>query len=195
MINKIFSFFKNPIVSKREVLDGAYFHDDFYRQIELFPLENWKYLAKENKQIEAFKVEHSDGNGLATAVYSIEGNEILEIIEKQILRNEVEILLLNLGLNKIEKVYSGYIPNNYKCENLIAYNFESAEIFIEYQNEIIKHIYLNEFRFQENEEIKTKLREILFEIGVKFDLILNDWNLAETINLKDKKEIEKYLNE
>ena len=195
MINKIFSFFKNPIVSKREILDGTYFHDDFYRQIELYPLENSKYFTQENKQIEAFKKEHSDENGLATAVYSIEGNEILEIIEKQILRSEVEILLLNLGLNKIENVYSGYHPNNYRCENLIAFNFENSKIFIEYQNEIIKHIYLNEFRFQENEVIKAKLLEILFEIGVKFDLIMNDWNLAETINLKDKKEIEKYLNE
>ena len=195
MLNKIFSFFKHSNVSKTEVFDGIYFHDEFFRQIELFPAENWKYLTNENNQIEAFKEIHSDGKGLSTAVYEIEGNEILEVIEKKILLEEVETLLLNFNLNKNENVFSGYIPNNYKCENLIAYNLESAKIFIQYENEFIMHIYLNEFRFQQKEEIRIELKNILFEIGIKFDLIVNDWNLGLAIDLKEKTEIEKYLNE
>lgn len=195
MLKKILSFLKNSNTSKNEIFDGVYFHDEFYRQIELFPAENWKYLTKENKQIEAFKEIHSDGKGLSNAIYEIENDGILEIIEKKIQKAEIETLLLNLGLNKNENVFSGYIPNNYKCENLIAYNLESAKIFIQYGNEIVNHIYLNEFRFQKSEEIKITLKNILFEIGVKFDLIANDWNLGEAINLKKKTEIEKYLNE
>ncbi len=195
MLNKILSFFKSSNTIKTEALDGIYFHDEFYRQIELFPSENWKYLAKENKQIEAFKEIHTDENGLSAAIYSIEGNEILEIYERKISLKEFEIFLLNLGLYKTENVFSGYAPKNYKCENIIAFNYNISEIFIEYENEIIKHIYLNKFRFIENDETKIKLKEILFEIGVKFDLILNDWNLSEVINLKEKKGIEKYLDE
>lgn len=195
MFQKIISFIKNINSSKNEFFGEVYFHDDFFRQIELFPKENSKYFQIENKQIEDFKEIHSDENGMSNAVYEIEGSEIIEIFEKKILVAEVETLLLNFGLNKIKSVFSGYIPNNYKCENIIAFKYESSEIFIEFENEFIKHIYLNQFRFQEKEENKILLQKILLEIGNKFDLILNDWNLAKMINLKEKKEIEKYFNE
>ena len=195
MLKKIISFLKNINSSKNEFFGEVYFHEEFFRQIELFPAENSKYFQIENKQIEDFREIHSDENGLSNAIYTIEGSEIVEISEKKILVTEVETILLNYGLNKIESVFSGYIPNNYKCENIIVFKYENSEIFIEFENEFIKHIYLNQFRFQEKEEIKIRLQEILHEIGIKFNLILNDWNLTEMINLKEKKDIEKYLNE
>ncbi|MBC7413093.1 MAG: hypothetical protein H7331_11655 [Bacteroidia bacterium] len=108
---------------------------------------------------------------------------------------ELNSLLLNLGLERIEKVYDGYSSFKEICKNTIAYKFDEAEIFVTIENDYIKDLFMTGFRFHENEAIKNKLEEVLYNIGTEFHLILNDWNLAEIIDLTDRKEIKKNLNE
>ncbi len=123
------------------------------------------------------------------------GKKTIKLFEKQISLTELDLLLINLGMQKIEKVYSGYSTYKEKCTNAIAYKFDQSEIFVFTENNFIKDFFVNRFRFNENQLVKNKLEEILFSIGQKYDLILNDWDITEVIDLSDRKQIQKYLND
>ena len=197
MINKIIAFFKKFYSvenEETEILDGTYFHEDDFRQVEFCPKENLDFLRNENSEVNKFAEEHSDGNGF-TDIYVREENNQKTILETQIKLSDLNSIMLNLELEKIEKVYTGYSSYREICENTIAYKFDYAEIFVITENDFVKDFFITGFRFYKNEEIKSKLEEILYKIGTEYDLILNDWDLAEIINLNDRKEIKKYLNE
>lgn len=198
MLTKILSFFLNLNKSENKnlkILDGIYFHEDFFKQVEFCPRENFEYLIDENKKISKFGIDHSDGDGLFTDIYLREKNNEVTIFERKILLTNLEVILVNLGLVKVPNVYSGYSTLVEKCNNAIAYKLERAEIFIFFEKDYIKDFFVNGFRFHEDQIIKDKLQDTLFKIGTEYDLILNDWDLTEIIDLIDKKEIEKYLNE
>lgn len=199
MINKIVSFIKKFYSSKNEeesqILDGIYFHEDYFRQVEFLPRENYKFLKNENLKVKNFSEEHSDGNGLFTDIYLRQENEPKSILEKKIELNDLESTLNNLELEKVENVYTGYSSHKEKCSNMIAFKYDDAEIFIGLKENIIADLFVTGFRFFEDEKTKMKLENILYDIGTKYDLILNDWDLTEVIDLKDRNEIKKYLNE
>ena len=197
MINKIIAFFKKFYSvenEETEILDGTYFHEDDFRQVEFCPKENLDFLRNENSEVNKFAEEHSDGNGF-TDIYVREENNQKTILETQIKLSDLNSIMLNLELEKIEKVYTGYSSYREICENTIAYKFDYAEIFVITENDFVKDFFITGFRFYENEDIKKKLEEILHKIGTEYDLILNDWDLSEIIDLNDRKEIQKYLNE
>lgn len=199
MINKIIAFFKDFYSAKNEedqeeILDGSYYHEDYFRQVEFCPKENLEFLKNENSEVNKFAQEHSDGNGYSDT-YVREEKKQKTVLEKGIKLSNLNSILLNLELKKIEKVYSGYSSFREICENTIAYKFDDAEIFVTTENDFVKDFFITGFRFYKNEEIKIKLEEILHKIGTEYSLILNDWDLAEIIDLSNKKEIKKYLNE
>ena len=198
MLKKIFAFFRNLEPKKEgnlEDLNGAYFHEDLFRQVEFIPRENFNFIENENNKISEFSKENFDGNGYTDIYLREESKNQILIIEKKINLVEIDSLLINLGMKKIENVYYLYGSTKTKCESTIAYNFKRAQIFIVYENEIIKDFFVDGFRFHEDEEDKENLKVILNKIGIKFNLILNDWDLTEIIDLENHNEIEKYLNE
>lgn len=197
MINKIIAFFKTFYSVENEateILDGIYFHEDDFRQVEFCPKENLDFLRNKNSEVNKFAEEYSDGSGF-TDIYVREENNHKTILEAQIKLSDLNSIMLNLHLEKIEKVYTGYSSYSEICENTIAYKFDDAEIFVITEKDFVKDFFITGFRLHKNEEIKSKLEEILYRIGTEYNLILNDWNLTEIIDLSDRKEIKKYLNE
>ncbi len=198
MLKKIFAFFRNIETKKESNLKeqkSTYYHEDLFRQVEFIPRENINLIEIENNKISEFSKEHFNGNGY-TDIYSRkdEVNQIT-IIEKKINLVAIDSLLIHLGMKKIEIVYYLYGSTITKCKSTIAYNYKDAKIFIVYENDIIKDMFVDGFRFHENEEDKTNLKKILNRIGIEFNFILNDWDLTEIIDLENQNEIEKYLNE
>lgn len=199
MLEKILAFFKkcfpeNPQATFVDNPNAAYFHEDLFLQVEFLPRENWDNLKNENQGIAEFAEKHSDGNGY-TDIYIREAKNQISIAEKNIRLDLVEALLTNFGMRRIEDVYYFYSSQTEKCENTIAYEIAGAYMFIVFENGTIKDFFIDGFRFHEKEDDKAKLLDILFEIGKGFSLILNDWDLTQIIDLEDKNEIKKYLNE
>lgn len=198
MLKKIFTFFRNLEIKKEENLEelnGAYFHEDLFRQVEFIPRENINFIENENNKIHQFSKGNFDGNGFTDIYVREESENQITLIEKKLNLVEIDSMLINLGMNKIENVYYLYGSTKTKCETTIAYNFKRAQIFMVYENEIVKDLFVDGFRFNQNEADKANLKIILNNIGVKFKLILNDWDLTEIIDLENQNEIEKYLNE
>jgi hypothetical protein len=198
MLKKILTYFRNLETKKEENLEelnGAYFHEDLFRQVEFIPRENINFIESENKKIDQFSKDNFDGNGFTDIYVREESENQITIIEKKINLVEIDKFLIDLGMEKIENVYYLYGSKKIKCETTIAFKYKRAQIYLVYENEIVKDLFIDGFRFHKNEEDKEKLKIILNKIGMKFNLILNDWDLTEIIDLKNQNEIEKYLNE
>jgi hypothetical protein len=192
----IFNIFRRKKVDNllyEEIESGVYFHEDSFNQVELLPRENLFYLQKENEQIENFAEENFDGNGFKD-VYGRNENP-MTVENKKISFDKLDKMLIELGLEKTSEVYEGYGSTKWKCENTFAYTFDGAEIFISPKDGYIKDFWINGFRFHKDTETKAKLKNILLNLGNEMDLILNDWDLTITIDLKIESEIKKYLNE
>ena len=198
MLKKILTYFRNLETKKEENLEelnGAYFHEDLFRQVEFIPRENINFIESENKKIDQFSKDNFDGNGFTDIYVREESENQITIIEKKINLVEIDKFLINLGMEKIENVYYLFGSTKIKCENTIAFKYKRAQIYLVYENEIVKDLFIDGFRFHKKEEDKEKLKIILNKIGMKFNLILNDWDLTEIIDLENQNEIEKYLNE
>ncbi|MTH17329.1 hypothetical protein [Flavobacterium sp. LC2016-01] len=198
MFRKIVSFFKSLEADNVEIKSpsagSAYFHEDLFRQVEFVPRENIDFLKSENDKVNEFAQNHSDGSGFTDLYIRGDENQML-LLEKEIEVKMIDSLLTKLGMRKIENVYYFYGSTTVKSENTIVYDFKEAQIFIVQKDNFIKDFFINGFRFHQLEEDKLKLQEILFKVGTEFSLVLNDWDLTISIDLEDKNEIKKYLNE
>ncbi|MBG6188432.1 hypothetical protein [Flavobacterium sp. CAN_S2] len=192
----IFNIFRSKKITESKITNpesSVYFHEDSFNQVELLPRENLFYLQKENEQIENFAEDNFVGNGFKD-IYRRKENP-MTVEDKKISFDKLDKMLIELGLEKISEVYEGYGSTKWKCENTFAYTLDRAEIFISSKDSYIKDFWINGFRFHKDIETKTKLKNVLLNLGNEMDLILNDWDLTITIDLKIESEIKKYLNE
>ena len=173
--------------------NNIYFHEDSYCQVELLPIENLQELESENEKIKEFVKEHFDGWGY-TDIYCRDGQGI-ETAERKIDVKDSESLILCFDFIKAKHISTGYSNYKEECKNTNAYSVDGAVIFCDYDLGIIKNIWLDGFRFQSESEHVKEMVEVLFQIGEKWRLTLNDWDLTENIDLKDRSEIEKYIKE
>ena len=144
-------------------------------------------------EIDEFANEHFDGTGF-TDVY-VRDEQKIKTSDRNINLIDFEQFIVSLGFQKMRNVYSGYGNYKEKCQNTNAYSIDRATIFCDYENRLIKNIWLDGFRFNNESKFGKEMTEGLFQIGKQWNLTLNDWDLTERINLKDKSEIELYIKE
>ena len=173
--------------------DEIYMHEDFYLQVELIPLENSEYLEKENEAVIDFSKEHSDGYGFADIYVR---NEVkTKTTKRNIKVEDFEELVTNIGFIKKRNVYTGYSTYRVKCDNTNAYSIDGAAIYCDYKNGVIENIWIDNFRFNQESQYINEMVECLYKVGNQWDLTLNDWDLAEKVNLMDKSAIRIYITE
>ena len=176
-----------------KVKNKLYFHEDFYCQVELLPRETNAELEKENEKIENFAQKHSDGLGF-TDIYMRDGPKI-KTSERKIHLGDFEKVMIESGFQKYSNVYSGYSSHEELCKNTLGFELDSSIVYCDFENNLIKNIWIDNFRFSNSSDKKEQLINGLFSIGEKWNLILNDWNLTETFDLMNKGEIESYISE
>ena len=92
-------------------------------------------------------------------------------------------------------MYSGYSSFAERCKNTLGFKLDSTVVYCDFENDLIKNIWIDNFRFSNSYDKKEQLINGLFAIGEKWNLILNDWDLTETFDLINKGEIERYISE
>lgn len=173
--------------------DEIYLHEDLYCQVEILPIENIDHLNSENQNIDHFSKKHFDGYGF-TDIYQ-RNDSALKTAERNIQLEDFETLLVSLGCEKIKKVYSGYGSFKEESKNTLAYVIDQAAIFCDFKENVIQNIWLDGFRFNHKSNFVSKMAEVLFQIGTKWKLTLNDWDIPKNIDLRNKSEIEKYIKD
>lgn len=178
---------------KTKEAEKVYFHEDLYCQVEVVPRENLLALNSENEKINELSEAHRSGLGYRD-IFS-RGEHQIKTIDRSITLDEFEALLTAFGFRKISNVYSGYGRLEEICKNTFAFKIDLAIVFCDLQNGLIKNIWLDGFRFNKESEAKEMLVTCLNQIGEKWNLVLNDWDLCEVIDLNNIYEIERYVNE
>lgn len=170
-----------------------YLHEDLYLQVEFVPRENSNDLSSENDAIKEFADKHRDGIGF-TDVY-VRDEQKIKTSSRNIRLDEFEELVLKSGLTKLDSVYTGYGNYKEKCTATNAYKIDNAAIFCDYDGNLVKNIWIDGFRFNAESKHINIMVNSLHEIGEHWNLILNDWDLSETIDLKSKEQIQAYITE
>ena len=174
-------------------MERIYFHEDIYCQVEFVPRENWKCLESENRKIDVFSAEHFEGAGF-TDIYERDEYDI-KTIQRQIEIWKFEELLTDIGFTKVSNVHSGYGNFEEKCSDTFAFTIDNATIFYDTQESLIENIWIDGFRFSGESNYVEHMIQGLSQIGKRWNLVLNDWDLCETVDLEREDAVKAYIRD
>lgn len=192
----LFDIFKNKkLVSNdgpQQRIEGAsiLYHEDDFCQVEILPKENLPALKRESSKINDFSEEHFDGAFHAHTYFPWDQNKT-ELRDRGIRASDIELSLEKLGFERIENVLTGQ-GNAFKelHMNCVAFGQGDSAIYYDFEGNIVQHIWLTNHWVMDYE----KLGSCLQEIGMKWNLLLQDWNLAISIDLTHRQAIDDYLS-
>jgi hypothetical protein len=189
-----FNFFKRKpaslVSNSQKPMDtnSLFFHEDDFCQIELIPSSNRDDLTIEIEKIKEFSDKHSDGFGY-TDIYVRKENNV-PLREKKINTSDLIEIFDNLDVRKYSEVYTGY-GTSYRVisEDTIGYGTGYSAIYFDFKQDVVQNIWItNPWGLD-----KQNLATILLNIGLKWNLVLMDWNLDRVIDLCDIAAVKKYL--
>ena len=191
----LFDFFRKKKSQPEKPLETfvgptIFYHEDDYRQVEIIPNDNLSNLKAESKKVEEFAKENFDGTGF-TNMYVRSDKDKIELNQRKINPEEFEKIISQLGLERIPNVLTGYGQIFRELhKDCIGFGKDYTAIYYDFKDNVVQHIWLTNHWSLD----KEKLGECLLELGKRWNLLLQDWNLTVTIDLKDKSEIENYLH-
>lgn len=171
------------------------YHEDFYRMIEFIPSSNY---FSSNKYLNDIKSNVStEDNDFGFKSINVIDEQRKKLIDEKILLSNVEDILNSYLENSTTLVSKGYSESFSKQENIKAWGLEYSVIFVEYVNQFVQSIWLLETGgpFVIQSDRAEKLREVIFTIGSKLDLILVDWNKDLIINASNYSKVTDYLTD
>lgn len=190
-------FFKKLFSKKDKNLNAenkVFFHEDLFCQVEIVPRENSVNIEIENDKITDFAKDKFNGVGFSD-IYE-RGEQIVKTNERKINISNFDKLVTGSGFNKTNTVYTGFGSFEEVCNNTIAFELDGAVIYYDFKEDnVIDNIWLDGFRFNNDSKEKERMIDVLYQIGRKWNLILNDWDLCEKIDLEIEHEIRKYIEE
>lgn len=191
----LFDIFKNKKSTRRNNLESTiegktiFYHEDDYRQVEIVPNDNLAELEEESKKVNDFAHEHFDGSGY-TAMYVRNDDNKTELRQRLIKPNDLEQKLEILGLERVLNVTTGYGQSYRELhKDCIAFGKDYSAIYYDFKDEIVQGIWLTNHWSMD----RKQLSKCLYEIGKKWNLLLQDWNLTKTVDLNNKQAIDDYL--
>ncbi len=173
---------------KVNVEGSIFYHEDDFCQVEILPNENFNSLIKQADNVQEFTAKHF--NGVAYSDMMIRDNHEMELSERGIKPIELETILSQLESQRHASVTTGITPGEMASENTIGFGKNYRGLFYDFESDIVKNIWIAGFL----EVDLDKQTKVLNQLGEKWNLLLIDWNSLTLIDLKDKNQINKYLN-
>ena len=170
-----------------EMENSIFYHEDDYRQVEIVPSENFEKLIRQAENVQDFADQHFDGSGYTDIM--VRDDNGFKLNQRGIIVNELDSFLSELGLEKYTEVSTGIRPGEMKSKNTIGYGKNYRAIFFDYETDTVQSIWVS----GTPEVEKTLYAETLNKIGMKWNLLLMDWNSLELIDLRNHEQIGKYL--
>lgn len=165
-----------------------YYHEDFYRQIELVPEEN--YFAT-NKFIDNLLPKEGSIYGFKNISVRLE--QKIKLTDRKITVEEVNKILTPISLSYSENVTTGYGQSSWREKNTVVWGFEQFGIFVKYQNHIVEAIWLSDSPAFPQLKTNKHLTFGIFSIAKKYSLILIDWNNEIICRIRSENDVREYL--
>lgn len=186
----LFDIFKRKKVDS--ILPGStlFYHEDDYCQIELSPVENLRLFQAESEEINETSGKGGVKAGFAEIYVRNAGH--IGLNQRQIAPSELEEILQEFGLEKVENVTTGYGQAFREIsKNTIGFGKDYSAIYYDFDNGIVQHIWLTGL-FSMDKEVLIKT---LCQIGQKWNLLLMDWNQTRLVDLQNTADIGNYLTD
>lgn len=176
----------------QQTFDGPtiFYHEDDFRQVEIVPSDNLSSLKTESEKVDTFAKEHFDGSGF-TDIYVRNDENKTKLNQRRIDPNDLEKILSSLGFDRIPNVLTGY-GKSYREQHkkCVAFGKDYCAVYYDFQDNVVEHIWFTNHWSMDRE----RLAKSLHKLGQQWNLLLQDWNLTVTVDLKDKSLIDQYLN-
>jgi len=173
------------------IIDSVFFHEDNYCQIELLPIQN---LFSENSAMQNYSNENFNGDGFITATARDETK--FPLYKLEISYSSFVLIVEKIALFSIEKVYTGYLSHRVLKNNISAYGFENYILYIESNNGLISKLWIDYYLFSDTlNGYPHTLQTTLYELGLKYELVLVDWNEFLTVILKNNNQLNEYISQ
>lgn len=192
----IFKMFGQKNTSKNEVKANSYlpsFWEDDYCQIEIVPFENKEYILKTIEEI--YDLGNNSRTDFGFTETFARGQMPLSTYSKEIRINYLAKLLTGFEFEKAKSIH--YESHKIlDCETGLtkAYGFSNFTFFFDTENEFVKNIWLSISLIVSVKQYDL-IKSALYCLGEECKMVLVDWNSMELFDLRDRKQIDKYLNE
>ena len=172
-------------------MDSIFYHEDFYRQIELIPQENY---FKALKNISANSIDYESEHGFISIVER--GEQKIRTEDLNIQFDSVNQELEKFTIKKYDIVKTGYGNTITVKKNTVALGFERIALFFELtQSDMVRNIWLCQSLDLPRVSISNNLLNAMVTLGREYNLILVDWNEEVAIRLSSIKAVKSYLEE
>ncbi|WP_220700074.1 hypothetical protein [Sphingobacterium puteale] len=195
-----FKIFKRKTTARRKLEADGYLPllwEDDYCQVVIVPLENMAYVLKSIAEIEPLSEVSRTDFGF-TEIFE-HGEMPITTISKEIREDYLMELLTVFGFERATHI-------DYNYDKIIdcttrqtkAFGFSNFTIFFEIEGEFVKHVWLSISERVSLAETSVKkfehIKSVLYRLGEECEMILVDWNSMELIDLRNRYQINNYLN-
>lgn len=168
-----------------------FFHEDFYRQVEFVPEENY---FERNAHINKLPKKQTSENGFMECI--ARDNHPFLTANRNIPLDDIDSLLSPLAKTYFNEVKTGYGQTMYDAEYTYVWGFERYGIFIEtnFQRKIVHNIFIAfNHHFDNQKDDATNFTQALISLGRQYKLLLVDWNINSVIKTSTAGETIRYI--
>ncbi len=170
--------------------DSLFYHEDFYKQIELVPWKN--YFATLRAIVE---LPHGPGSDAGFLNCSVRPEHPAKMSDEKITLDQVNGKLKPLALSYHDHIVSGYSTSTYEVLDTIAWGFERYGIFVESKGGIVAGLWLCQSPKFSTTNSGHALKEAIRELSSDFSLVLVDWNKEILVDTSKEQPLKNYLTE
>lgn len=167
---------------------SIFYHEDFYRQIELMPEEN--YFAT-GRFINELPTKDSCIYGINKI--TVRPEQKIKLLDRNITGEEISKILSPISLSYSENITTGYGENAWKEKNTVAWGFEQYGIFIKKETKFIEAIWLSDSAVFPQLKTCKHLADAIFSISKQYSLVLIDWNKEIICRIRSQNDVRDYL--
>lgn len=169
-----------------------YLHEDEWAMIDLLPSENFEELLRTARAAQAFGEEHFDGSGW-TDMYVIP-RPTYPLSLRSLPFNDLQAMLkqrfLQAGI--VQSGYSSYREELPDCFAFVEAEKADGAFYGDQKNGLVMRLHLLPCNEEKRDSIACFV-DILYTLGVKYDLVLADWWNDKIIDLRERNMIVQYL--
>src|SRR5436305_743424 len=146
--------------------DIIFFHEDFYRQKELVPEEN--YFAA-GRFIDDLPPKEGSIYGFNNI--KVRPEQKIKLLDRKILTEEVREILDPICLLYSENVHTGYGQSDWKDKNTVVWGFEQYGLFVKSREGFVEAIWLTHSSVFPQTKSSQHLSKAMFDISRQYSLI------------------------
>lgn len=173
---------------------SIFFHEDDFCQIELLPKGNLDWCRKQMKEIENFKEDSQTGEAIEGFTDLFVRKAVKKELQAQEISSEELAGLLALLLPEYDRVETGYSDYREECRFTRAFGENGGIIvFFDSSEGMVQNLWLECEIYDEQQ--KETAKEVVSALGMRYQLILADWNWLKIVELENSEEVINYMEQ